>query len=121
MLEKHVRVGILSAFYGPLLTEKQRRIVELYYDNDLSLGEIAAEYSISRQAVYDILQRTVKLLEKYEKRLALAERYRLERDKLEQCRANINELRLAGGSLADPASKEKLTEALDILDELLAD
>ncbi|MGI5839124.1 MAG: YlxM family DNA-binding protein [bacterium] len=121
MLEKIVRIGTLSAFYGSLLTEKQRRIVELYYDNDLSLGEIAAEYGISRQAVYDLLQRTEKLLEKYEKKLALAEKYRQKKARLAECRRLLAETLLSGAAAADPTIESKLGDIADILDEFLAE
>ena len=67
MLEKTVEISVLYDFYNQLLTEKQRDIVDLYYNQDLSLGEIADEFGVSRQAVYDILKRTERLLYQYEK------------------------------------------------------
>ena len=56
-LEKKVDLAFLSAFYGGLLTENQRRILSLHCEEDLSLGEIAAEVGISRQAVHESLNR----------------------------------------------------------------
>ncbi|HZK02244.1 MAG TPA: putative DNA-binding protein [Anaerovoracaceae bacterium] len=69
MLKKTVEVSILYDFYNQLLTDKQRNIVNLYYNQDLSLGEIADEFDVSRQAVYDMLKRTEKLLYQYEEKL----------------------------------------------------
>lgn len=60
-------MNALFEFYSTLLTEKQMNYIELYYGDDLSLGEIAEEYGVSRQAVYDNIKRTEKLLETYEK------------------------------------------------------
>lgn len=62
---------LLYDFYGKLLTPKQREVMRLYYEEDLSLGEIAEELKISRQAVHDILRRSEQALEKYEKKLGL--------------------------------------------------
>ena len=59
-LIKTLRMNELFDFYGDLLTAKQRRYIELYYADDLSLGEIAEEFSVSRQAVYDNIRRTGK-------------------------------------------------------------
>lgn len=59
----------LYDFYAELLTEKQRTYVELYYGYDYSLGEIADEFEISRQAVNDNIRRTEKILKKYENQL----------------------------------------------------
>jgi hypothetical protein len=71
LLERTVRVGTLFDFYGQLLTERQQQMVKLYYYHDLSLGEIAEQSEISRQAVYDNLKRAEKLLEDYEEKLKL--------------------------------------------------
>lgn len=74
-LAKTLRMNDLFAFYGDLLTTKQRRYMALYYADDLSLGEIAEELSVSRQAVYDNIRRTGKLLEEYEEKLHLLAQY----------------------------------------------
>ena len=55
--------------YSPLLTTKQREISDLYFNYDLSLGEIAEQKSVSRQSVSDCLQKCKKQLEKYEEKL----------------------------------------------------
>lgn len=74
-LEKNNRINTLLSFYEPLLTEKQKDYITLYYADDLSLGEISETYNISRQAVYDNIRRTEVILEKYEKKLHVAENY----------------------------------------------
>ncbi|WP_237716443.1 YlxM family DNA-binding protein [Alicyclobacillus hesperidum] len=67
------RIGDLYAFYEPLLTERQRQIVELYHFEDMSLAEIGSVLSISRQAVHDQLRRVGEQLEVYEAALHLQE------------------------------------------------
>ncbi|MCM3637903.1 putative DNA-binding protein [Sporosarcina luteola] len=76
MLEKTTRVNFLYDFYQTLLTEKQRIYMQLYYLDDLSLGEIAEEYGVSRQAVYDNVRRTEAMLEDYEEKLKLFSKFR---------------------------------------------
>ncbi len=75
MIEKVSRMALLQDFYAGLLTDKQRRMLELYYDHNLSLGEIAEESGISRQGVHDLLRRSEKLLESYETRLGLLDKF----------------------------------------------
>lgn len=70
-IEKTNRMNALFEFYSTLLTEKQMNYIELYYADDFSLGEIAEEYGVSRQAVYDNIKRTDKILENYERKLHL--------------------------------------------------
>ena len=60
------RASLLYDFYGALLTEKQRSVMALYHEENLSLSEIADEYGISRQAVHDALKKAEQALEDYE-------------------------------------------------------
>lgn len=74
-LKKNEKLGDLYAYYGTLLTEGQQAYFEDYYYNDYSLGEIAANHKVSRQAVYDNLRRSSRLLEKYEAKLHMQRDY----------------------------------------------
>lgn len=65
----------LFAFYGELLTDKQKDILTLYCLDDLSLGEIAEDLNISRQGVHDTVKRSAKTLESYEIKLGLMEKF----------------------------------------------
>jgi len=65
------RLNLLFDFYGVLLTDKQKELFELHYQYDLSLGEIAENFQISRQAVHDLLRRTIVQLNNYEDHLQL--------------------------------------------------
>ncbi|HBP39091.1 MAG TPA: hypothetical protein DD640_10215 [Clostridiales bacterium] len=71
-------------FYGRLLTEHTREILELRYCEDLSLSEIAENLHISRQAVNDRIRRGVQNLAGYETKLGLASRYRIEKESVSQ-------------------------------------
>ncbi|MGS2776820.1 putative DNA-binding protein [Robertmurraya sp. GLU-23] len=81
MLEKTNRMNYLYDFYQSLLTPKQQSYMSLYYLDDYSLGEIADEYNVSRQAVYDNIKRTEAMLEEYEEKLLLFHKFQ-ERNKL---------------------------------------
>lgn len=74
-MERLVRTGLLYDFYGGLLTEKQQRVMELYFLENWSLAEIAANEGVSRQAVHDLLQRSEKTIEGFEAKLGLLERF----------------------------------------------
>ena len=84
LLEKTTRMNFLFDFYQALLTEKQRSYMELYYLDDHSLGEIAESYEISRQAVYDNIRRTEAMLEEYEDKLRLLEKFQQRQRMLEE-------------------------------------
>ncbi len=74
-MEKAVYLSLLLDFYGELLTEKQREYAGLYYNENLSLSEIAENEGISRQAVRDVLLRAESTLRDTEAKTGLAERY----------------------------------------------
>lgn len=74
-IEKTNRMNALFEFYATLLTDKQMNYIELYYADDYSLAEIAEEFGVSRQAVYDNIKRTEKILEAYEMKLHMYSDY----------------------------------------------
>lgn len=74
-LDKTNRVNLLFDFYGPLLTDKQRIFLTYYFHEDFSLGEIADEFQISRQAVYEHVKRAGQIMEEYESKLRLLAKY----------------------------------------------
>ncbi len=73
-MEKNVEISILCQHYGKLLTEKQFEFIDDYYNNDLSLSEIAENNNITRQAVRDILKKGEKKLFEYEEKLLFMKR-----------------------------------------------
>lgn len=86
---KKVRMNLLYDFYGQLLTKKQRTFFDLYYQADLSLGEIAAQHDVTRQAVYDILKRSERALEAFESKLNLVEKYLRGQQVIRQVEADL--------------------------------
>ena len=70
-----MRINFLFDFYQDLLTSKQKKYMKLYYLEDLSLSEISEVFSVSRQAVYDNIKRTEAMLESYEEKLNLYEKF----------------------------------------------
>ena len=70
-IEKMVEIGLLFEQYKELLTDKQREMVSLYYEEDYSLGEISENLGVSRQGVYDTLKRSEKILREYDSKLHL--------------------------------------------------
>ncbi|WP_040758255.1 putative DNA-binding protein [Sporosarcina newyorkensis] len=106
MLEKTTRVNFLFDFYQSLLTDKQRSYMQLYYLDDLSLGEIAEQYGVSRQAVYDNVRRTEAMLEDYEEKLNLFDKHEKRLEVVEQLEQIIP---------TDDSSSTKVLELLHTL------
>lgn len=75
LMDEIGRKALLFDFYGPLLTEKQRQIYDYAVGEDMSLGEIAEATGVSRQAVHDMVRRTAGILESYEEKLGLAQKF----------------------------------------------
>ena len=83
MENDRLELCLLLDFYGELLTEKQRECCDLHYNEDLSLGEIAVQLGISRQAVWDNIRRGESSLEEIESKTGLIRRFSANREKLD--------------------------------------
>ncbi|MBA4494717.1 putative DNA-binding protein [Paenactinomyces guangxiensis] len=81
MLEQTTEMNLLYDFYGLLLTERQRTLLELYYHDDWSLGEIAEHQGVSRQAVFEAIKRAQATLTDLEEKLGLLQKH-LKRQKI---------------------------------------
>lgn len=89
-MDKIYYITLLLDFYGELLTCKQRSVMSSYYFDDYSLNEIAEEHSITRQAVQDMIKRTERLLNQYEEKLMLVDKYLIRKEKVENAINEIN-------------------------------
>jgi len=89
-LNKKVELSILADFYGNLLTEKQQQIFEMYYQNDLSLFEIAEELNITRQAVRDALVKAEQQLCETESKCGFVKKYNQTKTDLLALQAQLN-------------------------------
>lgn len=105
-MERIVEQGLLYDFYGELLTEHQRKIYEDVVYNDLSLTEIAQENGISRQGVHDLVRRCNHLLQEYEDKLHLVDRFMRIRSRVEQLKQLTNDSEM---------NKDKLIEEIESL------
>ena len=83
-MEEKIEISILLSLYGNLLTETQRKYMELYYNEDLSLSEIGDNENITRQAVRTILVKSKKKLQEYEQNLKFMQKEKLIKKLLEQ-------------------------------------
>lgn len=93
MFEEKLVLGNLFDFYGNLLTDKQQEIFRYYIIDDLSLGEIAEELNISRQAVYDTFKRSKKVLEGYETKLGLLDKFNINNKNIDTALAILKGLK----------------------------
>jgi len=92
MKNQAYRMAMLFDFYGDLLTDRQKEFYDLYYNDDLSLAEIAENYEITRQGVRDIIVRAERTLEDVEEKTGLIRRFHETREATAQLRALCREL-----------------------------
>lgn len=88
-MEERVLISLLLDFYGSLLTDKQRLSLQLHHEDDMSLGEIAEELGVSRQAVHDNLQRARHILNEYESKLHLVAQYEAREQVLKELKSTL--------------------------------
>ena len=75
MFEKNLNISILLDFYGDILSDRQKEMLDMYYNDDMSLAEIAQSFDISRQGVRSVLKKGEMILTEMEQKLNLASRF----------------------------------------------
>ncbi|MEA5015130.1 MAG: sigma factor-like helix-turn-helix DNA-binding protein [Candidatus Limiplasma sp.] len=113
-LRQNVEMSTLCAFYGGLLTERQRSALLLHYDEDWSLGEIAQQYGVSRQNIHDLITRSAQKLQRMEEQIGAIGAARQNSAKLEEA------LTLLRGVQEAPQS-QALAQPLDTAIRLIAE
>jgi len=109
MFEKDMTVGLLLDFYGEILTEHKRNILDMYYNEDFSLAEIAEQIGISRQGVRDAIVKASNELRFYEEKLGLANRFA-------EMKSSAEKIRRISEGLSLP---EELTQEIERLETLV--
>ena len=117
-MEKIFKQTLLYDFYGELLTEHQRNIYEDAVYNDMSLSEIAQEYGISRQGVHDLIRRCDKILQDYEDKLQLVNKFTEAKEKVSRILALVEDMEPKD---IEEESREKLALIKEISADLMKD
>ncbi len=92
MKSQAYRMTMLFDFYGEMLTPRQKEFYDLYYNEDLSLGEIAENYGITRQGVRDVIVRAEAVLTELEDKTGLIKRFHTMREQLQTLQSDAREL-----------------------------
>ena len=92
MLEKGVNISLLLDCYGPLLTQRQREVVDLYRNDDLSLGEISEITGITRQGVSECIRKAESALIEFEEKLGLQKLYEERKQILSEVKGKVAHL-----------------------------
>lgn len=111
------QASLLYDFYGNLLTKRQREAMELYHEENLSLSEIAEEFSISRQGVHDALKNAEKALNDYEDKLGLVAKFQKSTDAVKEIDNIIDEMTEA--LISGRAGQDELIGKLKIVKEII--
>ncbi len=114
MFAKNMNISLLLDFYGDILSERRREIMELYYNEDLSLSEIAEIKGISRQGVRDSVKKSEAELCALEEKLGLAQRFKDAKEELSTITALLRE----AAKDADERVSAKINEAITELEKL---
>ncbi|MBQ7133911.1 MAG: DNA-binding protein [Ruminococcus sp.] len=105
-MEKNLEISLLFDFYGEMLTKTQQEAISLYYNDDLSLGEVAEILSMSRQGVRDALNRAKKSLYTFEDNLKLCERFSKTKEGLLKIIQSSSQLSTIDNEMVRKLSKE---------------
>ncbi len=116
MFDKVTSTSLLYDFYGNLLSDRQREVVGLRYEDDLSLAEIASELGISRQGVHDALKNGERSLHEYEEKLGLIQRFSEEIAAIEKIDEELRDIMDVYSE--DKTLVKRLSDVKDIIDSM---
>lgn len=125
-IDEITQASLLYDFYGQLLSKRQREVMALYHEENLTLSEIAEEFSISRQGVHDALKNAERALDEYEAKLGLVAKFQKSSEAVDEIDAIINgviaQLQGSEDTAAEPAKAairdlKKVKEIIDNLEE----
>ncbi len=111
-MERRVELTLLMDFYGPLLTEHRRKVLQMYLDEDMALQEIADALGISRQGVHEAVKTAAAQLTRYEETLGIVRRYQGIRREVAVCSKALGRVH------PDARSEVPLQEARNALDRI---
>ena len=114
-MEKNVEISILCDLYGKLLTEKQFEFINDYYNNDLSLSEIAENNNITRQAVRDNIKKGEKKLFEYEEKLSFMKRMFNQEKKIEKVLSELTKIQKESSDKKVASILESIKKELNCL------
>ena len=102
---KNLEISFLLDFYGDVLTERQREVMEQYYNDDLSLAEIADNFGITRQGVRDSIKRGEGIILDLEQKVGFAARYRAVQQGVAQLESLARSIRFANSNSYSPSAE----------------
>ena len=114
-MEKKVEISMLWQIYGNLLTEKQYKVIDYYYNQDLSLSEIAENENITRQAVRDIIKKGEKKLFEYEEKLLFMKKTINQEQKIQQVLSNLTKIQKDSSDKQVTSILEEIKKELNCL------
>lgn len=119
MKNQTYRMTMLYDFYGELLTPRQKEFFDLYYNEDLSLSEIAENAGISRQGVRDVIVRAEAALTELEDKTGIIRRFHVMQDQLKGIQADVDAIAARNAQLYQDNELEALTNRIgSVLDKL---
>ena len=114
-MEKNVKISMLWQIYGKLLTEKQYEYIDYYYNNDLSLSEIAENENITRQAVRDIIKKGERKLFEYEEKLLFMKKTINQEQKIQRVLFNLTKIQKDSSDKQVSSILEEIKKELNCL------
>lgn len=112
MKNQAYRMALLYDFYGDILTDRQKEFYDLYYNEDLSLSEIAENYGISRQGVRDVIVRAEATLTELEDKTGIIRRFHVMQDQLAELQADIKAIADKNDAQYGDADIQALTDKI---------
>ena len=109
------RMALLFDFYGDMLTDRQKEFYDLYYNEDLSLAEIAENYNITRQGVRDVIVRAEGILTELEDKTGIIKRFQKMQEQLDEISGYADDILAAGGDAVIVARCQQIKDTVALM------